>query len=1079
MPNFKTASDEKSPQKNYLKIIHDAKKSGRVGKIFAAFNSVAKSDKLHSFIPSKFHIPESLYTSPVVFAKNIIGELIWGSIVLHAQAEEINQYIFLKRSIEPLILNSEWSKALALISEFELKNGTAATIKELSIAITQQADGTAKQVAYSRKLEAKGTGNVFPLFVRFASERNEDRLTLSGFRRNFREIENQPSVPPLASAVIHWHCLHQLPKDEEILSQLLSFEESGSLYDYYEAYIAIATLLATRSNLDIRIAVKNSLQRLLDINDLRIINLSNLLNENFSAKNGSLAAHRLIHSLIYRIESENINSPIVEAVSNLLSDRKHPDSDIRRSVHKLAANFYHLDLFQAVFCHLEHKTSIACLEQAVAPGLALLAPETSLRSLFSYSYKIAENRLIKFGTSIHAVARKYFSDEHGNIASPDVVLLCGISFAKHGKIDELIDLIETTRINAIDRSHLLLVGIAACHEHGRHIDLLPFALEVSSIRLDALSLVPIVKSLESILPGRLDGRSAALFSIVASRVLLIEESDRLEDKLMVASEVAFFHHRSKPDCIHDGDSSIQLWICFLRDVLVVQNMLLIDDVNSLRDALNLRVEILRNLVEIDSDNRAIYLEEVRDIAFNLSVDEGIRQVNTSRLNVNIHGLTKWANDHCLDDYERYKELVIGEANVGDLPVKLTAGSGSILDKFAVIPLGAADDQLVKLLGRIRNAYLSDPRNGLDAYISLRVRHGSLSGTLSRGLDIRQLLLLQKGESGQFEPPNYWIGRLGLNPVQAAELTIEFTKFTEKFRESIDDLLRNRLHVKNDRNPQGEITAEITDWFVKGLKIDILDGMSFDTFISTVFISYKNAVSSYLEKLRKYLKSDFLSNSVEALELLSSNVEKAVCDVQKQSQLNDAITSARLDLQASVRIVCGWLEIAQKEDLAQLYTLKQASEIGINYTKQVRNEFQPRISINGVNDSFRLTGASLIVVVDILFIMLDNVFKHAGLPNERTISLNFDFSEEHLIKIQMRNDLARHVDHHEVLLGFEAARNLISNDIEKKLTEENRSGLPKLRRLVAQDRSDALAFDLAEGVVEINALVGYSSLELGT
>lgn len=1077
MPKKETTQKLTKPVSDYFRLMREAKKSGGIGQIFEAVNAIEKIDHASHLLPSKYHTDASLYTSPTSLGINLVGELIWGSIVLQKKTKDIKHYLVFKRSLESFIVESKWSEALSLIASFELQHGTASAIKELSIAITQQSEGTAKQVAFSRKIEAQCVKNAFPHFIRFASERNEDRLTLSGFRRNFREAYDSTATEPLVYAVIQWHALHQLPSGEELLSQLLSFEGSGSIFDYFETFIAIATEIAARSSHHFRTTLQNCLQRLYEIDDQRIVNLKHLLECQYTSSATPLTATNVLSGIRARAGRNDVVSATETTVFRLLADPL-PDGDVRRTVHKLSANFYHLDFFQAVFCHLEHKASTACLDQAVAPGLSVLAKETSLRSVFGCSFDVARDLFSKSSKQTSSLLDAQLHSSRLSDESTDALLFRAIALSKSGDIDGLIGLTMSSVLNAIDRSHLLLITIGACCEAGRFVDLLPFALEISRIRLDALLLVPIVKPLEKILPGRLSGRDAVLFSIVASRVLAIEESDRLEDKLMVATEVALPDRKSTPKWIQEDKLSLQLWIEFLRDVLVVQNMLLIDEVNSLRDALDLRAEILRQLVELDPENRTTYHEEVRDIAFDLSVDEGIRQVNTSRLNVNIQGLTKWANDHCIDDYERYKELVIGEATAGEAPIKLSSGHGNILDQIAIIPFGVADDQVVKLLARIRSAYLSDPRNGLDAYISLRIRHGSLAGTLSRGLDTRQLLLLRKSEHGPFEAPNYWIKRLDLSAVQSTSVTRAFAAFTSTFRKSIDQLLQNRLRVKNERNPHGEITVEITDIFVKGLKIDIIAGLSFETFISMVFLSYKNTVSAYLESLREYLKTDFLNSAIEALETLSTEVGNSVHSGESLSYLSDAITNARLELQASIRVVCGWLEIAQKEDLAQLYNLNQATKIGINFTTQVRNEFQPNITTDEVDESFRLTGTSLIVIVDILFILLDNVFKHSGRPNERSISLNFDLTEVGLIKIRMRNDLDASTDRRQVTLRFDAARTLIASiEGEKKLTEEDRSGLPKLSGLVAHDRADALTFELIEDVVEVRVLVSYSNLGL--
>jgi len=253
-----------------------------------------------------------------------------------------------KRSLESLILESKWSEALSLITSFELQHGTASLIKELSIAITQQSEGTVKQVAFSRKIEAQCVKNAFPHFIRFASERNEDRLTLSGFRRNFRETYKSTADEPLVYAVIQWHALHQLPYKEELLSQLLSFEGSGSIFDYFETFIAIATEIATRFSHNYRTTLKNCLKRFSEIDDQRIVNLTRILEYQYTSSVSPLTATNVLSEIRARAGRNGVMSAIETTVFRLL-EAPLPNGDDRRTIHKLSANFYHLDFFKLCF----------------------------------------------------------------------------------------------------------------------------------------------------------------------------------------------------------------------------------------------------------------------------------------------------------------------------------------------------------------------------------------------------------------------------------------------------------------------------------------------------------------------------------------------------------------------------------------------------------------------------------------------------------------------------------------------------------------------------------------------------------
>jgi len=559
--------------------------------------------------------------------------------------------------------------------------------------------------------------------------------------------------------------------------------------------------------------------------------------------------------------------------------------------------------------------------------------------------------------------------------------------------------------------------------------------------------------------------------------LQLMDSDRLEDKLMVAAENGLGFAENTERLLAPVESEKKVWIIFLRDVIVVQNMLLIEGVDSLQKAYSLRLMVLRELIDTDLENKTPYQEEVRDITFKISVSDGIRHVNNSRLYVNIPGLMKWASEHCMDGYERYKELVLGEVLAGNtLPIlpKYSSSGQSFLEQIALLPITETDDHLLRLLLKIRTAYLSDPRNGLDAFISLRVRHGSLAGTLSRALDSKRLLILRTGVSGCYENPNHWLEVFSLGRDLDSDIKQLFERFTISFYFLIDDLLKNRLIVRSEKDPGGMIVLEVTDYFVKGLKFDLVNGMTFDSFLSAVFLSYKNSISHYLEELRRYLKDEFLSAVMVALDVLCRDVSMIILDPVLIGKFNDAVTNSRTELQSSIRTVCGWLEIDQKEDLAQLFTLQQATRIAMEYTKQVRIGFSPKLSENYNEDGLKITSGSLMVIVDILFILLDNVCLHAGNPNQRTVRLSFDLVEVGVMRIEMENDIDPAIDQNEVGSRVDAARGLLlGGESEKMLTIEGKSGLPKLGKLALQDRDDALQFKLEGGKFLISLLIGYS------
>ena len=105
-----------------------------------------------------------------------------------------------------------------------------------------------------------------------------------------------------------------------------------------------------------------------------------------------------------------------------------------------------------------------------------------------------------------------------------------------------------------------------------------------------------------------------------------------------------------------------------------------------------------------------------------------------------------------------------------------------------------------LIESVKAEFLHNSDHGLDAYLSMRVRHGSLAGHLRGPLE-KLCLIVSRNDDKYID-----------NAALATELAIEeedrkslfacFADFSRRYDGIIDDLIKNRLQIRTIKKPDG-------------------------------------------------------------------------------------------------------------------------------------------------------------------------------------------------------------------------------------------------------------------------------------
>ena len=130
---------------------------------------------------------------------------------------------------------------------------------------------------------------------------------------------------------------------------------------------------------------------------------------------------------------------------------------------------------------------------------------------------------------------------------------------------------------------------------------------------------------------------------------------------------------------------------------------------------------------------------MKEITKVLNIQDGLEDVDRSRVDADLPKLGRWAETELRESFERYVALLRASVMTEDTGefdkvLKDFAAGKATLDRFANYPMDEAGQLLLDIYNSIAEKYLHDADIGLDAYLSMRIRHGSLAGHIRGPLE---------------------------------------------------------------------------------------------------------------------------------------------------------------------------------------------------------------------------------------------------------------------------------------------------------------------------------------------------------
>ncbi|MEQ0777695.1 hypothetical protein ABLT15_35860 [Paraburkholderia tropica] len=534
-----------------------------------------------------------------------------------------------------------------------------------------------------------------------------------------------------------------------------------------------------------------------------------------------------------------------------------------------------------------------------------------------------------------------------------------------------------------------------------------------------------------------------------------------------------------------ADYGIEKIVMYLDKVWrpeVMRQTLLYEGTREIDEA---RVRVCRVLADIDPKNSAIYLTEIRERVKQQEIAKATNLVEQSKVYVDISAIKKSLRTKLGDAYAKYKSamqtLPAQSDNfvevIADLLAEIRGKNESIAKALSHshMLIGSAtnelDAQFASMFSEVTNEFLNGD-HGLNAYLSTRVRHGTLSNILRKSVADQKLITERQEGKTLYLPNEFWSDELsGLQEAQRTKLLQALDHFSENF-DSIVDHVRDDLiqiaviHELVDRGHHPGALFVYSSSNLERRYIQEYDKSlrNLSEFINRCVETLWEKTDENLLRVQQILSTTIRARFMNAFDRLSDEIGTVGVD-HLIGALHDSIARARTDLQTKLAVVISWFrrsEVYDRQDYSPDFAVFVAKNMIIN-TISAASGWQG-VEVQCDSGSVSMPGRTLDGMVDIFCALMENAITHSDLPIN-TLRVKFDIrTKDGRVWVVVGNNSSRNLSIAANMERLAALRtDIVQNQSKRKAQIEGKSGFRKIWATInaPQYRDPHLDFGFSE------------------
>jgi len=480
--------------------------------------------------------------------------------------------------------------------------------------------------------------------------------------------------------------------------------------------------------------------------------------------------------------------------------------------------------------------------------------------------------------------------------------------------------------------------------------------------------------------------------------------------------------------------------------------------------------------------------EISDLLRKILVRKGIKQINYSKIYVDVPSLKESLQKELRENFNRNIEIA-------SLPLdqlnKIVDSVGNMLVYYVDNPEDQPIEQNedldnVKLTSynrflhfkeaflKVRDRFIFDRDHGLDTYLSMRIRHGTLLGQIRSVFETNHLITVRNEIDNAYLPNDYWLLRMyEVDITRYEDLNDAFNIFSGEIDAIAETLKLQTIQIITEKNKG---TNGLFDFsYDQNQLLDLFSNKfgsikEYDNFIEQVIFELWNRTEICLTSIKKYLNDQLTANIEKVFDKLEHEISK-ITYVEGTNlaavvqELVFTIRNCRTAIVVEIGNISEWFNRSTKKIIEE-FDFSVLAESSVNTLQTINPLFKDANIKYDIKCDLKFDGDLFPYFTDILYYLLDNAIKHSKLASEElwvTISI---IQDGEILNVVVKNNMLNDVMYLEkVQKRILATREKIKDEVTyDRINKEGGTGFPKIKKTLKHDlkrKSNTISLGLGQ------------------
>ncbi len=1058
-----------------------------------------------------------LKATPAPTATNLKNEFYWAGAYLSAHLENISTFIQFSNVFQEAFLLNDFTLCEETLQLIQERFGVSLWLLRHTIPFLQYAKGLEQQKQFTQQMKAELPADGIAAYIaHYISMRSEPTLSIARFLSQFTHHLTRLSVDTDLATYVRFHIAPDLSMDDNEVFSVLKYECASTIVDIYDSLIRLSQIVINIGRDDLYPVLRTVLGSLSPIEDTRLSILLFMLGlkcpeiscfdmrfaeslQLFLCGDYARAANLAITSLVEwpcNTELRKLAATAtaisgnstggkesflfkilnwMTAIINKSPTMENDTNELLRIAYTFNSYSWGASLFEFVkqetspdptqSIGLSHfaATSITSLE-----GPIIDAPQSStfhsdypatMQSFYALCPSILYNQ--KPPDAQDSICAQNLSWESEALIQAERALAssdlpCALAEGRR-LLDSCHDYFKQKSIKIV--SHCML-------NMGHKKECLEFITSIllKEPRFDRI--VPLSQAIDTIdTASRMELKNIIAVPILYDFYSKLVSSSHDAVRNYAYEDFLLAHGLTRPSQIspilHLFDTTMIIY--FLKYICIESVMDTSIVFSGSRDISEERISVCRLLVDLDPQHKEDYQTEIKDILRRLMIQRRMRLIEQSKIYVDTESIRKALVKSMAENFNRLASLMELDSSLYDEIRQLIRSSvqkeGIEAIIALVIPKNEVLDLFESMVVQIRDEFVSSTEHGLDGYLSVRIRHGTLSGHLRSPLDVAKLITQKDHTTGEYKSNDYWTNRLNIQNTDIGEkLDQRLSMFSKSFDTLINIINTEWIQVITEKTgtKKGLFDFKLYEYHLTLLYKEIPPGITFDGFIDHIFMFLNEMLLLNLRRIRERVDSEAKTVVNEMLTSLQADIE-SILRFSNSSVLSNAIRGARTDIQVALDRVAEWFKVA-KVTADEPFTLDEAIDISRqSITRTYSTPFEVYVTTSPNMPSVLIHGRFITSFVDILFIVFENIIRHSGLENR--IAHVVLANKDPYISVRIENNVAADVNNSTNIDRITLIKHSMKEGgYKRSVSKEGGTGFYKIRKILGHDFKEDRAID---------------------